>query len=565
MRITASIGRIVGSLVGGTVAGFRESLTPSATTTRGGGYAGGRSDRRNDNWSPGNAGPNAVADLTLAELRNRCRDLARNHPQLAGAVNSIVTSVVGHSGIRVRPMTEWTDLNDQIRRLLRTDLLYVDPGRTITERVYQSELMIELIAAGELLTHFGYAGPWGRHSAGPCMESVVAERIDLGLNSSTGERIVRQGVELDAQGRTVRYHVYKSHPNDGGFMVGVPYLGSRSMIELDAFECSMAMLRRQAGQVRGVPLAAPVVHELAFGKKVKDAALMSALSQACIGLTVTGGTPDKMRDKIGESTELKDGDGNSVRKLVPGLVTYLPKGVDIEFHSPNLPGPSFESMTALIDRENAAALGQDIAGYSKDFGKATFSSIRADQLSVHRTYRFFQQLIFESQAQPWYEIKLEHWIAQGMIELSAEQREAWADPRERCRILHCGMQSPGFGWVDPKQEATAADLAIKAGIRSRPDIIAEYGDDPEETLREQIAFEALEKELRKEAGLATGPVAPAAPAPGSQDPNEDPDRHPDDPPEDEEESGRDGSDAHAMIRRAKAGAAPHTNGVARHA
>lgn len=554
MSISDFIGRSLGRLAGGAVRGYRHARM--GISESGGGYAGGRPDRKNDPWVPSNAGPNLAADLTLEQLRNRCRDLARNHAQLAGAVNSIVTSAIGASGIRVRPQTEWPELNAQIRGYMRDHFTRVDAGRRMTERAFQCDLVTELVVAGEQLTHFGFVPEWNGHAAGPCMEAIVAERIDIGLNQSSGENTIRQGVEFDSLGRVVRYHVYKAHPNDGLFMLAMPIAGNRSIMEISAFDCSMAMLSRQAGQLRGVPLAAPVVHQLAFGKQVKEAALMSALTQSCIGLIVKG-LPEKLRKKIGETSGLYDTDGQPIRRLRPGQVMFTPHGVEAQFHSPNLPGPSFEAMTSVIDRESAAALGMDVAGYSKDFGKATFSAIRADQLQVHRFYRWLQQLVYEIQAEPWYHVKLAHGIATGGIVLNAEQARAWDDIDERNRLLRAGGHFPGFGWVDPKQEATAAETSIKAGIRSRPDIIAEQGDDPEETLREQIAFEALEKQLREEAGLATAPVAP----PASQEPDSDPDRDPDRETDDEE---IDPGNAHAMIRRAKAGEA-HSNGVAHHA
>lgn len=557
MRPFAALGSMFGQIAGGAVAGYRAASTAS-TTSSGGGYAGGRSDRRNDLWGPSNAGPNAAADLTLEQLRNRCRDLGRNHPQLSGAVNAIVTSVVGAAGIRVRPQTEWPDLNERIRAYMRDHHTYVDPGREQTERMYQCQLVAELILVGELLTHFAVAPEWRDHPAGPCMESIVAERLDVGLNQNNGENFIRQGIEFDSFGRVVKYHVYKRHPNDGIFIMAIPMAGNRSLMEIPASECSLAILRRAAGQIRGVPLAGPVVHELAFGKKVKDAALMSALTQSCFGLTVIGGSPDKLREKIGDHSGLINADGEPVRRLSPGQVMYVPRGVEVKANGPTLPGAALESMTQVVDRENAAALGQDIAGYSKDFGRATFSAIRADKLQVNAHYRSWQQLVYELEAEPWYQVKLSWGIASGEIELTPEQAEAWADIHQRARIRRSSGQFPGFGWVDPRQEATAADVAIKAGIRSRPDLIAEQGDDPEETLREQIAFEKLEHDLRAEAGLPTGPAAPAVnPAVPAEDR-----RDPDDENDDDDEGD---PDAFATTRRAKAGAATHTNGVARHA
>jgi capsid protein len=49
---------------------------------------------------------------------------------------------------------------------------------------------------------------------------------------------------------------------------------------------------------------------------------------------------------------------------------------------------------------------------------------------------------------------------------------------------------PKFAWVDPLKDITADLLAVRAGIRSMPEVISEQGRDPEAVLAEIVAWNA---------------------------------------------------------------------------
>src|SRR5690242_8204897 len=62
----------------------------------GGGYDGARTDVSNmRNWAPGAGSADADIIPALQGLRARARDLARNAPLIAGALDTHLTSIVG--------------------------------------------------------------------------------------------------------------------------------------------------------------------------------------------------------------------------------------------------------------------------------------------------------------------------------------------------------------------------------------------------------------------------------------------------------------------------------------
>src|SRR5688572_19314889 len=61
-----------------------------------GGYSGAKRDRRpTSEWRPGAGSADADILPDLPMLRDRSRDLTRNAPLAGGAVNTVVTNVVG--------------------------------------------------------------------------------------------------------------------------------------------------------------------------------------------------------------------------------------------------------------------------------------------------------------------------------------------------------------------------------------------------------------------------------------------------------------------------------------
>ena len=67
-----------------------------------GGYTGARRDRRQtSSWNSVDGSADSVTLPDLPELRERSRDLLRNAPLACGAVNTVVTNVVG-TGLKVQ-------------------------------------------------------------------------------------------------------------------------------------------------------------------------------------------------------------------------------------------------------------------------------------------------------------------------------------------------------------------------------------------------------------------------------------------------------------------------------
>lgn len=75
-----------------------------------GGYSGRKRDRRaTSNWRPKQTSVNEKPSADLPNLRSRSRNLARNVPIATGAINTVVTSVIG-DGLMLQSQIDTEDL-----------------------------------------------------------------------------------------------------------------------------------------------------------------------------------------------------------------------------------------------------------------------------------------------------------------------------------------------------------------------------------------------------------------------------------------------------------------------
>ena len=79
-------------------------------------YEGARLGRRTDGWVVAGASANAEIGSALVRLRDRSRDLVRNNPYAAKAVQAVVSNLIG-TGIMPRARARDAGVNEAADRL----------------------------------------------------------------------------------------------------------------------------------------------------------------------------------------------------------------------------------------------------------------------------------------------------------------------------------------------------------------------------------------------------------------------------------------------------------------
>lgn len=495
-------------------------------------YEGGRVRRTDPDFTPVTIGPNALADQTLDLVRRRSRWLGDNHPLISGAKSTLIHNTAGESGIMVRAATRWPELNKVLKDLWYELEEGVDPAREQSVRDSQAVFIGECFDGGDVLCHFPMVEAFRGAPAGPALELLPAEQLELSLNSTgrqVGSNVVRQGVEFDALKRRVAYHVYLEHPSDG-------WLSAAAMRtrRLAATEARLCFPLRRPGQVRGVPMIVAAIQTARTEDAYQDGFLQMALAAACIGLYFEGVPADKLLLKSLQESGVIDAYGNPVKRMEPGMIGFMQKGMSPHLMTPNVPPPNFNDVSALLARRMGASSGMGYADFTRDEGQTTFSAARAEALKSRKLYRTVQMFVFQQHTAPLYRAMVTHAVASGRVKLTPEQQAAWlATPRA---LLACQPIFPGWEWVNPQQEAQAAEIGLRIGVASLPDLCAQQGRHFEDVIDEQCEAELYEERKRAELGLKPRPAAPV----GGQQPGQQPQKDDDDEGGKEEKKPRGG-------------------------
>jgi len=234
-----------------------------------------------------------------------------------------------------------------------------------------------------------------------------------------------------------------------------------------------------------------------------------SLSYELIAQIVTASTPFFIATQnpadaqagIGRSTEVgQDGAVEVVRhqNVRPGQFLYGNTGERPYPLESNRPGNNFDAFAYLILRVMAASTGMPYEILAKDFSKTNYSSARAALLEAWRVFSRWRFWLEWNLCQRVWRLVQEEAFLLGLwtipkgapdIYLNGGLHPAWFSAR---------WIGPKRGYVDPVKEIQANVVALNAGLTTYADLIAEQGQDWEETWEQR----ALEEEVKREHGLA---------------------------------------------------------------
>ena len=176
------------------------------------GYEAASRGRGTAGWKVGGTAADAEIAAAGATLRDRMRDLVRNNPIAAQAVQVLVNNIVG-TGIRPRAATPDPALNRQVDDLWRGWAARCDDhGHTDFHGVLCLAVR-EMIEGGEVFAVARYRRGAHARDLRLRIELREADHLDSARfdNRADGTRI-SQGIETDRDGRRVAYWMFPDHP-----------------------------------------------------------------------------------------------------------------------------------------------------------------------------------------------------------------------------------------------------------------------------------------------------------------------------------------------------------------
>lgn len=322
-------------------------------------------------------------------------------------------------------------------------------------------------------------------------------------------KIIDGGVELNAEGIPVAYHIANRHPlsEQSGqprlSYVSVPAFGARTgrrnILHILPLE--------RIGQHRGVPFLAPVVETLKQLGRYTDAELMAA---------VVGGMYAIFFEHKSKEGEIGEEEYASEEGLgpVPGLpdnidsmqgmygsIIDLPEDTTAKSLTPGRPNQAFDAFVMSLTRQIGGALGIPAELLFLHF-TASYSASRGALLEAWKLFSYWRNWWAANFCQPIYF----EWLCEAVLKGRVQAPGFFDDPMRAYSYSWAEWNGPTQGQLDPLSEVKAAEQRVLSGFSTRQRETAELtGGDWELNHRQRVK----EERMRREDGINA--VAPEDP------------------------------------------------------
>lgn len=418
-------------------------------------YDGAAKTKRTSRWIAPATSANSETSMSLVTLRNRSRDLRRNNPYAARAVQGITSNVIGH-GIETQFRGDELDLGKQspVEVLWEQWTCSKDFDYDGRHDIYglQRLIMDAVVESGEVIVRKRYKAGLNFPLQYQVLESDFLDITKNYPSDKTGTHTI-QGIEFDGQGKRVAYHLYEAHP--GGYDNQL-FSSTLKSNRVPANEVFHIFRMERPGQARGVPWLAPVVIRLKDLDDYEDAQLMRQKIAACFTAFVRDISAEQVDpDEKPEANDLAE-------KLEPGIIEHLPNGKMIEFTNPPTVSNFAEYKNATL-HGIAAGVGVTFEVLSGDLSQVNFSSARMGWLEFQRNIDSWRSgIIVPHFLDPIVEDFRNVLSIQGM-------------DTSKLKAQHV---SPKREMIDPTKEIPATIEAIRGGLTTWSDEIMAIGKDP---------------------------------------------------------------------------------------
>jgi lambda family phage portal protein len=447
----------------------------------GGGYNGASYSRAAlGGYNPlsGDVNDDSIADLPT--LRARSRDLVRNAPVAGGAINTMTTYVVG-TGLSMRAAIDGAKLGlesgeggpwqDEVnsRFSIWAESPDCDAARGLNFYGIQALAFRSMLESGDVLAILAQAQRGKKIQ--PVVQLIEADRLCNPYQQFNSDNLI-DGVELDSNGAPLAYNICNQHP--ASWKLGLP----RTWVRLPAFGAETdrrnvihLLERRRPGQVRGVPVLAPVIEPLKQLARYTEAELQAAVISGAFAvfLKMDPNAFAELFDDSGRKEYMNSacqwkGDYPASTMNGPGRAVNLLPGESLEDSNPGRPNSEFDPFVKAILAQVGCELGLPLDVLTKTY-ESSYSAARAALLDAWRVFRVRRELLSVYFCQPVYESWLAFEIAAGRI----IARGFFEDDLIRSYWTQCDWVGDGPGSIDESKDVGAAHERIDIGISTIAD------------------------------------------------------------------------------------------------
>lgn len=459
-------------------------------------------------WDFGGGSPDEDIHDNLDILRQRSRDLYMGGASLAtGAIKTLRTNVVG-SGLRLKPMlgVDVLGISEEEAHELELQIenefvLWSESKNCDAQRMNNFYELQQLAFLTKLLSGDGFATlPYieGRGVYGICVQLVEGDMVKTPGQFKMNPKI-KHGIEIGKYGEPVAYFFMKKHPLAENNLYNlqekykrIPAYGEKTGLP----NVLHLMESERPGQLRGVPILAPVIEDLKQLGRYSEAELVAAVVSGMFTTFITsqeasGGLG--MGDAIPYDQQIDTEDEFSY-ELGPGSIATLAPGEGVQTANPGRPNTAFDGFVVAISRQIGAALEVPYELLVKQFN-ASYSASRASLLEAWKMFKTRRTWLATDFCNPVYEQWFTEAVAKGRINAPG----FFEDPLLRKAYLGCEWSGPTQGQIDPLKEVKAAESRVENGFSTRQrETIELTGGDFIRNMRQRKKEEEMLREVNRE-------------------------------------------------------------------
>lgn len=458
-------------------------------------YAAGETLDADKNFRPRLRSGDADVKRAYKLVAARCRDQAENNSLISGSIDRICNNVV-RSGIlpkfqfRTRDGKFDQNTNTAWRTLFTRWSRYCDITGHDSYGALQRLGLRHMWIDGQYLIHRVY--DTSRPGIVPLrLEFLEFDQLDAMVDGvQANGNVARKGIEYDrTTARPLFYHLLDSHPGD--YLA----LGRRATSRrIPAADICHVWDRKRISQHSGISWMAAVVMESYrmedFRHITQDGARLQAtfagfLKSAYPGFQLGGGL-----GLGGQSAPMKPGETGAATaptEIKSGIIQGLPTGTDVTFASPSQPGNNYEPFVKDSQRWQSVGMGMSFEAFANNYTDSSYASARSGSLEERLGYRGTQQFLEEGPNQT-----VVGWFIEAayLAGLNPQAMPGYSADPDSYHELAVG-QFPGWGWVDPNNDARAAEKLIDLSLDTHRNQAAQRGNDWDSTIDE-----LLDEEIR---------------------------------------------------------------------
>lgn len=452
-------------------------------------YAGAKQSRLTSGWGQTTTSADSELSSSLRILRARSRSLIRDAPYAKRAKVIVVNNVVGSGiGMQAQVKTIRDTLNNRINGEIESEwerwsaANQCHTGGTLHFADIERIAMGQIFEAGEIFIRKHYK-PFGDSTIPYCLEIIEPERVvdEFQPSAFISNAIVRMGIESDEFRRPLAYWIRRLHPGEIRYSAtetdGIDRIPADQIVHLK--------LTDRWPQTRGEPWLHAVLKKLNDVDGYSEAEIVAARAAA------------SYMGFIESAHEYGDKQENGSREITlePGIVERLAPNEKFNFVNPNRPNTNMDPFMRMMLREIAAGTGVSYESLSRDYSQSNYSSSRLALLDDRDLWRFFQMWFVRNFRKNIHN----EWVQQAILSRTIKTISAEDYALNVQKFSAVRFKPRGWSWVDPTKEVEAYKEAIKAGLTTTTQVIAQTGGgiDIEDVLDER----RQELDIGKEKGL----------------------------------------------------------------